>query len=81
MKVLEAIKTKSKKYNYVAIRMAVAYNMRRKGITYKNIGTFIGKDHSTVVYLVKRCEQLLEVNDKVMIDTIKNLYNDNGTDI
>lgn len=50
-------------YNKVA--WCVAYVSRRvtnKPIELKNIGTYFKKDHSTIIYWLKRCESKMAVN-------------------
>lgn len=70
------IEIKSQRRYHVSIRMAIAYKMRKSGFTLNQIGLKIGKDHSTVVYLIKRCSELIDINDKLMLSLVDDLNYD-----
>lgn len=45
----------------VTARMIAAYQLREDGLTHAIIGALIGKDHSTVVYYIKRMDAVLHL--------------------
>lgn len=45
--------------NLVAARMCVAYELREKGYTLQQIGRWLKRDHSTVLYGIRKVDRML----------------------
>lgn len=45
----------------VTARMIASYQLQTEGLTTTMIGSLIGKDHSTVIFYIKRMQAVLEV--------------------
>ncbi len=79
------IRVKSRKSNYVDIRAVFCHIANKKlKFTLVSIARFIGKDHTTVIHLNKKAENLLDTDDSFvyLYNTIfKNLTHDNVEDV
>ena len=71
----EDILGSKRRANFVRARQVAMYACRRQlGISYPELARFFGgKDHSTVIYAIKKIEKLL-ITDKYLQDLIKRLH-------
>ena len=54
--------TQSRKRNNVNARMTFAYLLKQKGYNWPQIGGFMNRDHSTVIYYVKRLKPCIKTD-------------------
>ena len=54
----------TKEAPYSLFRTEFMFLMRQEGVSYPQIGKLLGKDHTTVMYGVKRVKQLMLENDR-----------------
>lgn len=62
---------KGKRKEIITIKQSLSFLLRLLGFTYPDIANFIGIDHSTVMFSVKKFNSLLEIED----DEALHIYN------
>ena len=75
----EEITSSSKKAELVARRQAIAYilmNTAEYEVSLRDVVWLLNKDHSTVIYSVKKVEDLLSAGDTLMVGVVKHLRNE-----
>ncbi len=75
----EEITSSSKKAELVARRQAIAYilmNTAEYDVRLRDVVWLLNKDHSTVIYSVKKVEDLLSAGDALMVGVVKHLMNE-----
>ena len=76
----EQITSASRAYELVARRQAIAYilmNTAEYDVRLRDVVWLLNKDHSTVIYSVKKVEDLLSAGDALMVGVVKHLMNEN----
>ena len=56
------LQSKSRKINYVYARMAFSSLLRKRGYGFSTIGSFINRDHATVIHYEKNLEVYLNTD-------------------
>ena len=65
---IEKIKnTKSRKPEICVQRMIIANSLREQGLSFQAIGIKLNRHHATVIHLIKKYNELLEVKDSLAI--------------
>ncbi len=75
----EQITSASRAYELVARRQAIAYilmNTAEYEVRLRDVVWLMNKDHSTVIYSVKKVEDLLSAGDALMVGVVKHLRNE-----
>ena len=75
----EQITSASRAYELVARRQAIAYilmNTAEYEVRLRDVVWLLNKDHSTVIYSVKKVEDLLSAGDALMVGVVKHLRNE-----
>ena len=57
------LKSKSRKTNYIYARMAFSSLLRKRGHRFSTIGSFINRDHSTIIHYERNLEIYLKTDD------------------
>lgn len=65
----------SRKRHLVHKRAHLFVQLRKAGFTLKDIGQLFNRDHSAVHYWINKYEYLLSVNDKILLNDIKEYDN------
>ena len=76
----EQITSASRAYELVARRQAIAYILMKTAeyeVRLRDVVWLLNKDHSTVIYSVKKVEDLLSAGDALMVGVVKHLRNEN----
>ena len=76
----EQITSVSRVYELVARRQAIAYILMTTTeykVRLRDVVWLLNKDHSTVIYSVKKVEELLSAGDALMVGVVKHLRNEN----
>lgn len=61
---IESIMRKTNKHFYISARFCFYYlSYKYLGLTYSSIGQILGKDHSTVVSGISKCNDLIDSDD------------------
>ena len=55
---------KSNKRSYLYPRMVVAYHLRTQSLTYEDIGYMLNRDHSTIMYYIKKYDDEYRYNEE-----------------
>ena len=75
----EQITSASRVYELVARRQAIAYILMTTAeydVRLRDVVWLLNKDHSTVIYSVKKVEELLSAGDALMVAVVKHLRNE-----
>ncbi len=75
----EQITSASRAYELVARRQAIAYILMKTAeyeVRLRDVVWLLNKDHSTVIYSVKKVEDLLSAGDALMVGVVKHLMNE-----
>ena len=75
----EQITSVSRVYELVARRQAIAYILMTTTeykVRLRDVVWLLNKDHSTVIYSVKKVEDLLSAGDVLMVGVVKHLMNE-----
>lgn len=75
----EEITSSSKKSELVARRQAIAHILMKTTeykVRLRDVVWLLNKDHSTVIYSVKKVEELLSAGDALMVAVVKHLRNE-----
>jgi|TARA_B100000780_G_C21026859_1_gene411662 hypothetical protein len=56
------LQTKGRKRNSVNARMTCSYILRRRGFTLTQIGSFLGRDHATILHYLKNIEWYIKTD-------------------
>ena len=75
----EQITSASRAYELVVRRQAIAYilmNTAEYEVRLRDVVWLMNKDHSTVIYSVKKVEDLLSAGDALMVGVVKHLRNE-----
>lgn len=75
----EEITSSSKKAELVARRQAIAYILMTTTeykVRLRDVVWLLNKDHSIVIYSVKKVEDLLSAGDALMVGVVKHLMNE-----
>lgn len=76
---VDLLRIKSRKNEYVEARCVFCYIAKTKlGFTYTGIGNYLNKDHTSIIHMNKRANDLLETDDKfynLYYQTMENLMN------
>ena len=75
----EQITSASRAYELVARRQAIAYILMKTteyNVRLRDVVWLLNKDHSTVIYSVKKAEDLLSAGDVLMVGVVKHLMNE-----
>jgi hypothetical protein len=57
------LQSKSRKTNYVYARMAFSCLLRKRGYGFSKVGSFINKDHATIIHYERNLEVYLKTDD------------------
>jgi hypothetical protein len=61
------LKKRCRKPRYVHRRMYFWDLLRKSGMTYQDIGKMFGQHHATIIYGIKKYNQLRSINDKLLL--------------
>lgn len=82
---VDDIPVKSRRAEFVWARSILAYQLVKEGMTASEAGRFLGKDHSTIIYMRRRVEDALmypkQYTDVIYIwKQFQNMIEDETTD-
>lgn len=67
----------TRKYSIIGARQSLAYLAKKyTTMTFNEIGRKLNKNHTTIIYAVKKIQDLLDVNDGFISERIENCINE-----
>ena len=71
----DSLNSSSRKQHLVHKRAHLYVQLRKAGLTLKEIGHLFNRDHSAVHYWINKYEYLVSVNDQLLLNDIKEYDN------
>lgn len=69
--IAEEIVSRTRTAELNAKRMVVCLELRSQGLSLTAIGKMVNRNHSTVIHLINRANDLLSVKDPLLVNALK----------